>query len=494
MALSVAAARAADSSSANLVGIYTRISSDDDARVKQLGVKRQEKACRALVDALGWTFVDVYCDNNRSASKEDSRRPDFERMLADLRVGRINRIVVLAQDRLLRKPEELEATMRLLRRLRISEIQTVTDGVVNIGTTTGRTMARVKGVFDIAYAEYISEKVSQKKDELAEAGLPAGGGSRPYGYEPGGLIVREAEAAVIRDAAAKVLAGRSLRSLMHELNGEGRFGATGRPWSVNQLSRMLASRRIAGLREHRGELVGEAAWPAIIDRATHDRLRAILTGPHRRRDPVVRSYVFAGLVVCGRCGTKLVAAKNNGARAYRCATDRGGCGKLAVKAGDLPEGDRPGSGFEGVMVEAIFAAVDTPKTRAAIKAAAKAGRDNVDVAQAIRDDEAELVALARDLGEKRISRAEWIAAREPVERRLEVNRRHLAAVAEDNPVAPFVGRRGALREAWAVMTFGERLAVVQALIGRVVVNPATVKGRHVFDPARIPDDGIDWRF
>jgi hypothetical protein len=42
------------------------------------------------------------------------------------------------------------------------------------------------------------------------------------------------------------------------------------------------------------------------------------------------------------------------------------------------------------------------------------------------------------------------------------------------------------------MTFGERLAIVQAVIGRVVVNPAPIRGRHVFDESRIPDDGIDW--
>jgi hypothetical protein len=41
-------------------------------------------------------------------------------------------------------------------------------------------------------------------------------------------------------------------------------------------------RRIAGLREHNGEVVGDAAWPAIIDRATHDRLVGLLDDPSRR--------------------------------------------------------------------------------------------------------------------------------------------------------------------------------------------------------------------
>lgn len=479
-----------------LVGIYSRISSDDDARVKRLGVKRQDKAGVALAESQGWTIVDHYCDNNRSASKEDARRPEFERMLADLRSGRINRIVVLAQDRLLRKPEELESTMRLLRKLGITEIQTVTDGVVNIGTTTGRTMARVKGVFDIAYAEYISEKVSQKKEELAEAGLPAGGGSRPYGYEAGGMVVRKSEAVVLRSAAKQVLAGRSLRSIAKDLNAKGTLGATGKPWSLNQLSRVLASRRIAGLREHKGELVGPAAWPAIVSPETHERLRALLTGPHRRRDPVVRSYLFTGIAVCGRpeCGAKLVAMKNNGNRAYGCMRDKGGCNKLSIVAGEPPEADRPGSGFEGLMVEAIFAAADTPAMKAAIKTYLQQDDGAPDLAQQVREDRELLADLAEDLGEKRISRAEWMAARAPIEKRLAAADQDLANSQASGSVRLLARGGGALRKAWMAMTFDERRALVGAAVERIVVNPVEVRGRHVFDPTRIPDDGITWRF
>jgi hypothetical protein len=42
---------------------------------------------------------------------------------------------------------------------------------------------------------------------------------------------------------------------------------------------MLISHRIAGLREHNGEVVGDATRLAIIDRATHDRLVGLLDDP-----------------------------------------------------------------------------------------------------------------------------------------------------------------------------------------------------------------------
>ena len=56
---------------------------------------------------------------------------------------------------------------------------------------------------------------------------------------------------------------------------------TGRPWRTAVLQRLLLSARIAGLRQHQGATVGKAAWPAIIDEATHERLKVLLTDPVR---------------------------------------------------------------------------------------------------------------------------------------------------------------------------------------------------------------------
>jgi hypothetical protein len=63
-------------------------------------------------------------------------------------------------------------------------------------------------------------------------------------------------------------------------------------------------RRIAGLREHNGEVVGDATWPAIIDRATHDRLVGLLDDPSRRwREPHLPSTcAHRGRAAGGVCG------------------------------------------------------------------------------------------------------------------------------------------------------------------------------------------------
>jgi site-specific DNA recombinase len=62
------------------------------------------------------------------------------------------------------------------------------------------------------------------------------------------------------------------------------------------LRRILVSPRIADLREHNGEVVGDAAWPAIIDWATHDRLVGLLDDPSRRRENFGRPRVHRSSV------------------------------------------------------------------------------------------------------------------------------------------------------------------------------------------------------
>jgi site-specific DNA recombinase len=42
-------------------------------------------------------------------------------------------------------------------------------------------------------------------------------------------------------------------------------------WKMQTLRRMLMSPRISGQREHRGEIVGPAEWPAIITEADGER-------------------------------------------------------------------------------------------------------------------------------------------------------------------------------------------------------------------------------
>ncbi|HET9778771.1 MAG TPA: recombinase family protein [Propionibacteriaceae bacterium] len=129
---------------------------------------------------------------------------------------------------------------------------------------------------------------------------------------------------MIKEAATRVLRGESIRSIAFDFNDRGIKPVAGGRWAGSTLRRMLISPRIAGLREHNGDVVGDAAWPAIIDRATHDRLAGLLDDPSRRRENFGRPRVhpLVGLVYCASCGGKMTTAiAPKQGRGYGCRKD-----------------------------------------------------------------------------------------------------------------------------------------------------------------------------
>jgi DNA invertase Pin-like site-specific DNA recombinase len=79
-----------------------------------------------------------------------------------------------------RRPDELEDVMRLLRIVRPAGVESVLGGPLDTSTSVGLIQARIKVVFDAAYSDFISERVTLAKRERAERGLPPGGGVRPF--------------------------------------------------------------------------------------------------------------------------------------------------------------------------------------------------------------------------------------------------------------------------------------------------------------------------
>src|SRR4030042_449926 len=87
-------------------------------------------------------------------------------------------------------------------------------GQVDLGSGGGRFVARVLGARAQLESDDKRRRLRRKHEELAAAGKVSGGGWRPFGFEPDRRTVREAEATLIRQAAERLPAGGSKRSLL----------------------------------------------------------------------------------------------------------------------------------------------------------------------------------------------------------------------------------------------------------------------------------------
>jgi len=450
-------------------GVYARISSDREG--DNLAVSRQLQDCEALAERKDWAIQERYVDADISAYR-GKPRPQYKRMVAAIESGEINAVVVYHADRLHRHPRELEDFIDLCTRFG-TKLATV-SGEVDLATHEGQLVARIQGAVARKESDDKSRRIRRKHEELAYAGKVSGGGSRPYGYDDDKVAVREDEAAVIRELARRVLAGDSLKALCRDLSTRGIKTAQGKEWATDGIKRVLLSARISGQREHRGEIVGPAEWPAIITPEETQKLRAKLLDPERRTNRAGRRYLLTRVLRCCHCASQLQSRpRADHVRRYVCSTQIGGCGKLTVLADPV----------EQFVSEAVLHRLESPLLPEAITRAPD-GPEGAEWQAQAEEAQQQLDELAEMWASKEITRGEWQKARPPIERRLGVARKKLAELNRQTAIAPFIGDAGRVRDEWPTMTLSRQAEIVRALVEYIDVQPAR-RGYNQFDPSRL---------
>ena len=450
--------------------IYARLSRNRSGE-QSASTQRQVDACRELADQRGLDVVVVEVDDDVSAYS-GKRRPGYERLMQMVDDGLVDVVLAWAPDRLHRRPVELEHFIDAVELAGV-EVMTVQSGKVDLSTAAGRMQARMLGNVARYESEHRSDRTAAAHLQIAREGRWKGG-KRPYGYctgeERGMLYVIEDEAVVIRTAAARVLAGDRVGTIVRELNDQKVPTTTGAAWTTPTLRNLLLSPTVAGRRTHKGEDVGPAVWPAILDPTTAAQVRAVLTRG-TRRGPVAKVSLLSGnRLTCGSCGSPMrTARRGNGARMYRCSGD--GCGTV-IAADTLDE-----IITELVLDQLDDAALPGPAPRRARKAGPTA--DEI---------ERDLVELADAHGRGAITLAEYLAARAPMQARLDEINNEINNGVSRAALAGMTGK-GAVRAAWPGLALDRRQAVVDAVIEGITIGRTTRRGRAM-DTDRI---GISWR-
>jgi site-specific DNA recombinase len=440
--------------------IYARISSDRDGTA--LGVTRQLADCRAEAGRRDWMVAEEYVDNDISAHS-GKLRPDYRRMLDDIAARHVDAVIVYDLDRLHRQPKELEEFLEVCERAGLDTVITV-HGDHNLGTSDGLFVARMLSALAAAESDKKAQRVRRKMDELAEAGMPHGGATRPFGYDWDRMTVIESEAAVIRDVAARFLAGESLHSLAKWLTESEHTTTTGKDrWLTSTVRGMLLSARISGRREHRGQIVGPAAWPAIITVDESEQIRATLNDPARRTNRTARRYLLAGKLRCHHCDEKMVAHPRNGQRRYGCKSgpDFTGCGKTYIVADPV----------EQLVTEAVLHRLDTPALAAALAGEAAADEQTAALSEEVAAAKAKLDELADLYSNDQISAPEWIRARKPIEARHKQAKGRLGRLSRSRALDSLTGNGSQLRADWSGLNLDRQRAIVDAILDQAIIGP-----------------------
>ena len=168
----------------------------------------------------------------------------------------------------------------------------VKSGLTHLSDPSAIMILRIKGDVAAYEVELTRDRIRREQLDHAVRGESKGGGRRGFGWVRAkgvrdGTVVDEAEAVLIREAAARFVAGESLRAIREDWRRREIPTVSGRPWTTNSVKVLLTSPRNAGLRQHKTAGSSETAlypatWPAIIERGQWDHIQALLANPARR--------------------------------------------------------------------------------------------------------------------------------------------------------------------------------------------------------------------
>lgn len=179
--------------------IYTRKSSEDGLEQEFNSLDAQREACAAFIASQkieGWVLVpDQYDDGGLSGGTLE--RPALQRLLADMRTGKFDRVVVYKIDRLTRSLADFAKIVDTLDAAGATFVS-VTQSF-NTATSMGRLTLNMLLSFAQFEREVTAERIRDKITASKKKGLWMGG-TVPLGYAPAGrtLTIHEPDAGIIR--------------------------------------------------------------------------------------------------------------------------------------------------------------------------------------------------------------------------------------------------------------------------------------------------------
>ena len=444
--------------------MYLRISQDRDG--ESLAIERQRELLEKKAADLGWRIGTEYVDRDISAYSR-KQRPGWEQLLDDVRVGTVDGLLAVDQDRLLRRVSDVVRLIEATEERHTPVL--LLSGEIDTTTADGKLRAHILASVAQHESGKKSERERRQRDQAAAMGLYQGG-RRPFGYERDGVTIRNDEAKVVREIAKRYIKGDSLNSIAVDLNARGVKPSGSPEWRVTTLRSLIGSPRLAGLRVHRGEIVGTAEWKPILTLEQHGAIVERLGDVRRTRRGRPETALLSSILRCGLCGcgmvsgTRRLASGNTGKR-YACfkAPGHAGCGRMAIEATQT----------EAYVTELVLTALDESDIPKPVDTSRSRDAELADIAE--REQ-----TLAHMYATGDLTQGEWTEARRTLKARKSALGNHREV---RKPPAILWGRKS-VRKAWPDLSQAERREVVSFVIESVEVFPASASR---WDATRLAD-------
>lgn len=335
------------------IALYCRVSTDEQAR-EGVSLDEQQERLKAYCRAMGWNEVPiVFIDDGYSA--KDLNRPNLNRLLTEVKKGKVSKILVTKLDRLSRRLLDLLNLIDTFQENNVSFIS-ISESF-DTQTPSGRLTLQVLGAVAEFERERIRERVIDNMLHAANQGKWLT--QSPYGYrlEDKELIIYEPEAKIVQNVYDWYLnKGLGYYAIAKRLNKEGIPSRQKKEWSIRSIKLMLTNPVYKGTlvwnrvnsagkkRTQKDEeewVVLEDAVPQIIDKSIWEQVQEKVNKKQMASRAQTSPHLLGGFLKCGKCGSGMSISWSGSPkrryRVYRCSANKnkGTCTSKQYRADEV---------------------------------------------------------------------------------------------------------------------------------------------------------------
>ncbi len=355
------------------VGIYVRLSKEDSRSGESISIENQKLMLTKHVKEMGWELREIYQDDGFSGTNQN--RPAFQRMIADVKSGFINTILIKDLSRLGRNYLEVGNLAEVFLPEHGCELISLNEKLDD--------MMVFRNWFNEQHSKSTSVKVRAGKRISAQNGRHTGVYA-PFGYKKDPqnrhkLIVDEATAPIVRRIFQMRVSGVAFRAIAVKLNEDGIIcpreyyyqdkteknpRKTTRKWSDTTIKDILKNEVYLGnlvsgksgtvsYKNQKQVRKDSADWiratnthEPLVDVGTWERVKALAEKNHKpRRRNDGENNLFTSMLFCADCGFRLKGQVERRPRkdgsiyknvSYMCSTFAK-CGKNACTCHGISE-------------------------------------------------------------------------------------------------------------------------------------------------------------
>ena len=301
-------------------GIYARVSTEEQAQ-EGFSIRAQTEKLKQYALLKEWDIQDIYVDDGISG-KNIVDRPEINRLIKDIKDGKVNNVLVFKVDRLTRSIKNLMELVEIFDEYNCA-FNSLTESI-DTDTPSGRMFLKIIGIFAEFERENLISRVTLGLERKVREGYSLSSYGTSYGYDikKGERVqtIVPAEAKIVKEifemyvnenipmfAIAQELTRRNIKTKKN----------SGR-WINCTIKGILENPTYIGkvrysLQDKSRYFEADGHHEAIIDKDIFQLAQEKMSRNHRifkTKPPREESY-FCGVLYCGKCGRKFTTHHNS---------------------------------------------------------------------------------------------------------------------------------------------------------------------------------------